>query len=602
MEKERNRLKKAWKKSDSSRLAKIESDLKELRELIKEMEKSYVERASVVGVTLSKAAMDPLIYQQEFDLIVVDEASMAYVPQIAFASSLGKRIVVCGDFKQLPPIAMSDSKVVNHWLKEDIFHHAKIVEAVQRGQIHPNLVMLTEQRRMHPDISAFTNASIYNGRVFDYKKVREDRGGIAEKEPFKNEAATIIDVTRMGAYCLKDSSSDSRYNVYSALLSMQLVLKARHHGIRSIGIIAPYKAHTRFLSACIQDLIDQDISSNGEREVVSATVHKFQGSERDMIIFDAVDSYPQPRAGVLLTNEDGDRLVNVAVTRARGKFINIVDKKYLQSRVSSKRAMYQLVDHLYEKNEFYTRHELGDVMFQTFDDRLRWYDQGQQERVAQDILGAKKNIVLSIPDLSKVHRKVWESLKEVQNRIRITIITPDPKLVPLQKCDGVPNNLIMPFITLDDEVLWAGTPVMDSTRFEGSPQPPFLMARLKSKRAIKIFVSFLDIKIAKVQVEKVVTTYRPSYTLKQFVTSWDNCPTCRSIREPEITPKGKIRLVCKHCGNGGAITRKILSRYIDHIDLKCRKCNSLLEAKGSRGNTYIECERCQEVVDVMSLW
>ena len=33
--------------------------------------------------------------------------------------------------------------------------------------------------------------------------------------------------------------------------------------------------------------------------VLAATVHKFQGSERDMMIFDTVDSYPQERPGVL---------------------------------------------------------------------------------------------------------------------------------------------------------------------------------------------------------------------------------------------------------------------------------------------------------------
>ena len=205
-------------------LAGIEKNLNELRKRIKEKEAEYVNQAAVLGVTLSKAAMDPLIYGRDFDLIVVDEASMAYIPQVAFAASLGKRIVVCGDFKQLPPIAMSESRLVEMWLRRDIFHGAKIVGVVERGQEHPNLFMLKEQRRMHPDISSFTNHFIYHNKVSGHETVRKKRQAIANKNPFPNEAATLVDLSRMGAYCLKESATDSRFNLLSALISMQLIL------------------------------------------------------------------------------------------------------------------------------------------------------------------------------------------------------------------------------------------------------------------------------------------------------------------------------------------------------------------------------------------
>ena len=237
--------------------------------------------------------MDPLIYGRDFDLIVVDEASMAYIPQVAFAASLGKRIVVCGDFKQLPPIAMSESRLVEMWLRRDIFHAAKIVGVVERGQEHPNLFMLKEQRRMHPEISSFTNNFIYHNKVSDHETVRKNRQSIANKNPFPNEAATLVDLSRMGAYCLKESATDSRFNLLSALISMQLILAGKNHKIDSIGFISPYRAQARLLSACIQELIPDNARDKGEKRIIAATVHKFQGSERDMIVFDHVDSYPQ---------------------------------------------------------------------------------------------------------------------------------------------------------------------------------------------------------------------------------------------------------------------------------------------------------------------
>ena len=56
---------------------------------------------------------------------------------------------------------------------EDMFYHAGIVESVNKSEAHPNLFMLQEQRRMHADISKFTNSFIYKNRVYDHPSVSE---------------------------------------------------------------------------------------------------------------------------------------------------------------------------------------------------------------------------------------------------------------------------------------------------------------------------------------------------------------------------------------------------------------------------------------------
>ena len=55
-----------------------------------------------------------------------------------------------------------------------------------------------------------------------------------------------------------------------------------------------------------------------QADIVSATIHRFQGSERDVMVFDTVDSYPQNRAGMLLIGKESERLINVAITRTKG--------------------------------------------------------------------------------------------------------------------------------------------------------------------------------------------------------------------------------------------------------------------------------------------
>lgn len=63
------------------------------------------------------------------------------------------------------------------------------------------------------------------------------------------------------------------------------------------------------------------------------TIHQFQGSEADIVIFDVVDGRGRKKLGQLLRDDAGVRLVNVAITRARGKLILLADRKWYQMNV-----------------------------------------------------------------------------------------------------------------------------------------------------------------------------------------------------------------------------------------------------------------------------
>ena len=91
--------------------------------------------------------------------------------------------------------------------------------------------------------------------------------------------------------------------------------------VHEVGIITPYNAQSRLLHAMSRDAAEHD---PGQREITCATVHQFQGSEKDVIIYDAVDCYRMQYPGMLLSsmaNNYANRLYNVAVTRAKGKML-----------------------------------------------------------------------------------------------------------------------------------------------------------------------------------------------------------------------------------------------------------------------------------------
>jgi superfamily I DNA and/or RNA helicase len=66
---------------------------------MKEIEKEILNKSIIIGCTLSKAILSEEIYNKQFDVIFIDEASMAYIPYCIFFASLAKkRIVFFGDF------------------------------------------------------------------------------------------------------------------------------------------------------------------------------------------------------------------------------------------------------------------------------------------------------------------------------------------------------------------------------------------------------------------------------------------------------------------------------------------------------------------------
>ena len=469
---ERRQLKqdlgRSFSKRDSEKLVELETKITRVLEKIRQKEFEFVKNAYIVGTTLAKAASDPAIYEKEFDLVMVDEASMAYVPQVAFASTLAKRLIVCGDFKQLPPIAASRDPLVTTWLKEDIFHKSGVTESVHDGKLHPQLFLLKEQRRMHPEISAFTNQYIYQSLVGDHPSVVKSRTEIMDSNPFPGRASVLIDTSRTGAYCFHERTSNSRINLWHLLLSFQLLHEAYCAGARSIGYVTPYRAQAAAMDLLLQDVYMKERLT---ADIISATVHRFQGSERDVMIFDTVDSAPLERAGMLLTGRDSERLINVAITRTKGKFLHVTDQNFIKKHVYRGKTLRQLVDYQEKKRQVIGKKEIGSWV-QNQHSRLQWMHALKLERVFHDLTGAR-SVVLSLPEHTMLPNHWIEKLKGKN----LTVISINP-WSELQPNNQISIGLTFPFILIDGHLLWLGLPLEGAVGM----QPPSIAVRLDSER------------------------------------------------------------------------------------------------------------------------
>lgn len=94
----------------------------------------------------------------------------------------------------------------------------------------------------------------------------------------------------------------------------------------SIGIISPFKLQAQEISA----MIPEDLSG----QIVSDTVHKFQGDEKDVMIYSLVVTDNSPKEKIHWIDYSVPNLVNVAVTRARKALYVVGNLHYIQTHSS----------------------------------------------------------------------------------------------------------------------------------------------------------------------------------------------------------------------------------------------------------------------------
>ncbi|MDP4085509.1 MAG: AAA domain-containing protein [Bacillota bacterium] len=453
-------ISRSFSKRDSKYLLEIENKISKIGEKIRQKEVQFAKDAFIVGTTLAKAASDSSIFEREFDVVILDEASMAYVPQAAFASTLGKRIIICGDFKQLSPIASSKDTLVTKWLKEDIFHWAGVVDWVEKGGLHPHLFLLKEQRRMHPDISAFTNCYIYKNLVTDHESVRNSRNQIVEQAPFPDQASILVDTSNTGMFCMNERTSNSRFNLWQLLLSFQLIHESYIGGARSIGYVTPYRVQANLMEMLLDELYQKECET---ASIMAATVHRFQGSEQDIMIFDTVDSFPMNRAGMLLTGKDSERLINVAITRTKGKFIHVSNQGFIRKHIFQRKTLAQLVHHQEAHHQTIRNSQIG-AWIKNQHPKLQWMHAKKLVRVFQDICLARSSIIISIPEKKQLSDQWMDMLEKRNKKVEVTIL--------LEK------EITFPFVIIDDHLLWLGLPL------EGllGADPPYVAVRLDSEK------------------------------------------------------------------------------------------------------------------------
>lgn len=595
--------KKRLEKNDP-KLIQVEKELNEIRRELRTAESQCVRNAKFVATTVSKAIVDKEIRNGAFDVVIFDEASMATIPQIAYAAKLARKNFVCmGDFRQLPPIVQSSKESP---LNADIFQYCGITQAVDQGSNHKWLCLLDTQYRMHPEIADFAGRSIYNGLLKSANGMTEKREKTVTAEPFAGRAMEFVDLSGTMSTCIK-SSDDSHANVLSAFVTFSLALKAAQ--TQEVGIITPYHAQSRLLHAMVRDVNELEALPHA---IKCATVHQFQGSEEDVIVYDAVDCYRLPFPGALIASTAGryaDRLFNVAMTRSKGKFICVANGSFMRNKGMSENLMFMQMLKSYRA----TAPMIPEIIRPDDDLEKYYFDfvekENQVDEFIKDLATARREVRIDIPDSpanSDINTtRIAQALAEAQSRgVKVFVRAESKKnLHPTLKYFAVENHYLTDPVTLIDKtVTWFGMPESAACfKIEGRTSAinnrPCI--RFLGTHTAKILYGLLEMSRVMDQaktVEKDAQGNLITDKLSDYVLAHKKCPVCGKPMQLKKSRNQKYFLSCSgypSCKHTEFVETEFVEEYFYHKGNKngmlCPRCGCSLEAKISRYGIYVQC-------------
>lgn len=291
----------------------------------------------LTGTTSMMQARPFLLEGRHFSLAIVDEASQVLEPGLIglLSSDQIDRFVLVGDHKQLPAVVQQnpeEARIDDPLLRsiglndcrQSLFQRLYNWEVQQQrtqfiGTLH-------RQGRMHPDVASFASNHFYHAWLQPVPLPHQQETTIGYDLPSQDAIDDILKTHRIVFF-------DSTPNTIDLALRIRRFYGDHFNPEKTLGIIVTY----RHQIAAIREVLP-DISID--------TVERYQGSQRDVIIYD-VGVSRQYQLDFLtastFTDDEGqtvDRKLNVALTRARKQMIIVGCSSILRQN-----ALYrQLID------------------------------------------------------------------------------------------------------------------------------------------------------------------------------------------------------------------------------------------------------------------
>lgn len=322
----------------------------------------------VVGTTTAIGCSAGLFKFKRFDLAIVDEASQILEPSVVGIMSSetecgGRRVpsvgrfVLIGDERQLPAVvqqkraqsAVTDPRLNAVGLQDcrDSFFERMIR---LYGSDDSLVYRLTLHGRMHPEVAHFCNEHFYGGTLRPIPLPHQSRGLCLRPEAQADDLSRAVASSRtlfFNSHPVSPGQAPSvgqgdKVNPREADIVARVahcvmtVWRAAGRSVEAgslLGVVVPYRCQIAAVRSRLMALTEADAQLRDvARAMTIDTVERYQGSERDVIIYGfTVSTLNQLEflKDSQFVEQDGnvvDRKLNVALSRAREQLIVVGDK------------------------------------------------------------------------------------------------------------------------------------------------------------------------------------------------------------------------------------------------------------------------------------
>jgi len=262
-----------------------------------------------------------------FDLAIIDEASQCNIAHVLPIAYRAKRLLVVGDPNQLSPIVqvgrktvdsiadIADMKLILSKNSGLDFLEGSAYFGFEKTVGINDVILLNEHYRCHPKIARWFNQAFYGNSLTvmtDISQMQNDFRGIS-----------WIDVEGIAR---RPTNQRSWVNAAEIQEVCDIIRSSISMGL-SIGVVSPFSAQATAITRAIESKFSAEQLS--EVQFSAGTAHRFQGDERDIIVFSACVA-PGINEQAAKWVEKERNLINVAVSRARQRLVVLGTPKIIE--------------------------------------------------------------------------------------------------------------------------------------------------------------------------------------------------------------------------------------------------------------------------------
>ena len=259
-------------------LGGLDKVTKTVEEFISVDEQALLRSKLFIATGISAALIDPAIRNQQFDLVIVDEAQRINLPTLAALSTLAKdKLVVAGDPFQVEPESAFMDEQSEHWLQRDIFLFVAQTTELHRlfewAERNPRWsILMKSYYAANPKLSLFMASVLFDEKI----KVLAS--------PKSKGKIYFLDTSKIRSRC-KQYAGKKKILPYNELHTKQVIEYVKHalmepdRGATDIGVILPFTGPTLYTKL--------QLRLQGIKNVEVGTPQSFCNRHKKAIIFDA---------------------------------------------------------------------------------------------------------------------------------------------------------------------------------------------------------------------------------------------------------------------------------------------------------------------------